>query len=172
MDTQFVAVPGDGTLDDFVQIASQRPDVSCFLVEGPEGFVGFLTRDSALRPPQHHQERATLAELADRRFISVREGTSLFEVMTRLRTANVRIALVTDGAANPSGDSVRGLITKEQIANAVIDSVELFSAEPDNDDQTANRREGGRSRSAGSPRSRRRALKDRVPARAEQQPSR
>ena len=56
MDTQFVAVPADGTLDDFVRIATERPEVSCFLVEGPEGLVGFLTRDSALRPPAQSGE--------------------------------------------------------------------------------------------------------------------
>ena len=58
MDTQFVAVSAGGTIEDFVRIASERPEVSCFLVEGPEGLVGFLTRDSALRPAQPLENRS------------------------------------------------------------------------------------------------------------------
>jgi CIC family chloride channel protein len=130
MNTQFVTVPADGTLDDFVQTASERPEVSCFLVEGPEGFCGFLTRDSALRPPRQCEKPLTLADLADRSFVTVREGTSLLDVITRLRTAGAPIALVTDGAGNLSGGSVRGLITKDQIASAMIDGMELFLEEP------------------------------------------
>jgi CIC family chloride channel protein len=131
MDTQFVAVAADGTLDDFVLTASERPEVSCFLVEGPKGFVGFLTRDAALRPSRHEGNTISLADIADRRFIIVSENTPLLEVMTRLRAAHVSVALVTDGTATLLGGGVRGLITKDQIASAVIDGMELFSDELD-----------------------------------------
>ena len=127
MDTQFVAVPAGGTIDDFVRIASEHPDVSCFLVEGPKGFVGFLTRDSALRPPGHEDKPLELADLADRRFITLGEDVPLLEVMTRMRAAGASVALVTDGSEAPSGRSIRGLITKQQIAAAVIDGMEMFS---------------------------------------------
>jgi CIC family chloride channel protein len=127
MDTQFVAVPGEGSLDDFARVASGRPEVSCFLVEGPEGFVGFLTRDSALRPPGTEDKPATLAERADQRFITVGEDMPLLEVMSRMRTAGASVALVTARTGHPSSGDIRGLITKQQIAAAVIDGVELFS---------------------------------------------
>jgi CIC family chloride channel protein len=127
MDIQFVTVPAGGTIDDFTRIAAERSDVSCFLVEGTEGFVGFLTRDSALRPTQHEEKPVTLADLADARFIAVDEETPLLEVMSRMRAADAFVALVRDGAENPSGGSVRGLITKQQIASAVIEGAEMFS---------------------------------------------
>lgn len=130
MDRQFVAVPAGGTLDDFVRTASERPEVSCFLVQSPEALVGFLTRDLALRPAGHPGNARTLADLADRRFITVDENTPLLDVMTRLRAANVSVALVTDGAGNSPGAAVRGLITTQQIAQAVIDGMELFSEQP------------------------------------------
>jgi CBS domain containing-hemolysin-like protein len=115
-------------LDDFVRVATERPDVSCFLVEGPEGLVGFLTRDLALRPSQQQQKPVTLGDLADRKFITVGENAQLLEVMTRLRSAGVTVALVTDDTAKLGPGSIRGLVTREQIANAVIDGVEFFSA--------------------------------------------
>jgi chloride channel protein, CIC family len=125
METQFVAVPGDGTLDDFTRIASQRPDVTCFLVERADDFVGFLTRDSALRPPQDGKP-APLADYADRRFITVNENTPLVEVLARLRAVDASIAVVTDGAKTRSGRGIRGLITRQQIAAAVIEGAGLF----------------------------------------------
>jgi CIC family chloride channel protein len=153
MDTQFVAVPAGGTLEDFVRTASERPDVSCFLVEGSEGFVGFLTRDWALRPSRQPQKPVTLADLADRRFVTVGENTPLLDVMTRLRAANASVALVTDGPGKLSGGSVRGLITKDQIASAVIDGMELFSEEATGDghEQRVDGRERTRPSSGSAP---------------------
>jgi hypothetical protein len=49
----------------------------------------------------------------------------ILDVMTRLRAAR---ALVTDVADKLSGDGIRGLITKQQIAGAVIDGMEPFRA--------------------------------------------
>ena len=48
--------------------------------------------------------------------------------MTRLRAAGASVALVTDGMDKVSDSGVRGLITKQQIASAVIDGMELFLA--------------------------------------------
>lgn len=127
MDTHFVTVPATSTLDDFVRTASEHPEVSCFLVEGPEGLIGFLTRDSALLPAARQESAIKLADLADRRFVTVTEGMLLLDVMTHLRSAGVSVALVTDGTGKLSGNGVRGLITSQQIASAVIEGMELFA---------------------------------------------
>jgi CIC family chloride channel protein len=127
MDTSFVAVPADGTLDDFVRMATERPEVSCFLVEGAEGLVGFLTRDSALRPAVPSEKPIKLADLADRGYVTITEDMPLLEVMTRLHATGVSVAIVTDGASKVVVPGVRGLISKQQIANAVIEGMELFS---------------------------------------------
>jgi CIC family chloride channel protein len=126
MDLRFAVVPSSATADDLARTASGRPDVSCFLVEGPEGIVGYLTRDQALRPSG--QEGAVkVADLADRRLITVREDTPLFDVVSGLRTAGASVALVMDGSGSVSGPGVRGLIAKQQIADAVLAGMELFS---------------------------------------------
>jgi hypothetical protein len=44
-----------------------------------------------------------------------------------MRAAGASVALVADGSGVLHAGSVRGLIAKEQIAAAVIDSVGLFS---------------------------------------------
>jgi chloride channel protein, CIC family len=149
MDTRFVAVPAAGTIEDFARIASEQPEVSCFLVEGPEGLVGFLTRDSALRPSLQREKPVTLADLADRAFVTVGEDMPLLDVMTRLRAAGASVALVTDGTGTLSGGSVRGLVTKDRIASAVIEGMELFSEAPSTDghEQRVDGRERSRSSS-------------------------
>ena len=127
MDQRFVAVPADGSIDEFMRIASAHPDISCFLVEGTAGLVGFLTRDTALRPTDHQGQSVTLAEMADRKYISVDENTPLLEVITRMRSANAAVALVFAAADQKSSDGIRGLVTKQQIANEVIDGIDLFA---------------------------------------------
>ncbi len=124
MDTHFASVPADGSIDDFVHAATAHPDASIFLVEGPDGVVGFLTRDAALRPPAADKP-VILADLAERRFVTVGEETQLQTIIARLRCADASVAVVTDGQG-PSAASVRGLIAKPQIAGAIIAGTELF----------------------------------------------
>ncbi|HEX4146881.1 MAG TPA: chloride channel protein [Pirellulales bacterium] len=125
MDTHFIALPGSGTLDDFVRTAIQQPDVSCFLVNGPQGLIGFLTRESALRPPDA-DHTLTLADLADRSFVMVKGGTPLLEVMARMQRARVSVALVANDDGKSSESGIQGLVTRQQIASAVIDGMDLF----------------------------------------------
>jgi len=127
MDTRFCTVPAGGGLEDLVRTASEKPEVSCFLVQGAEGIVGFLTREAVTRPSAQQEEAATLADLADPGFITVEEATPLLEVMTRLRAADATLALVTDGADRTSEESLRGVITKRSIADAVLEGMELFT---------------------------------------------
>ena len=127
MDSQIVIVPAKGTMDDLQRTAAERPGVACFLVEGPEGIVGFLSRDAARRPSESDDRPQTLADLADSRFVTVGTNMLLLDVMARMRIAGAIVALVTDGSENLSGAGIRGLITKQQIADAAIDGTALFS---------------------------------------------
>ncbi len=126
MDTRFVLVSADCTIDDFTLMASSRPEISYFLVEAPEGLVGFLTRSSVVRPSGNPHTSRTVAELADAKFIIVGEETPLHDVMTRAGTALVDVILVTDGFASASARTVRGLVTKTQIADAFIEELAVF----------------------------------------------
>ena len=126
MDTHFVALPGSGTVADFVRTAGQRADVCCFLVEGPQGPIGFLPREVALRP-QDTQSDKTLADLADRNFVTVNQEMPLSDVLARMRHAHSSVALVAGGNGKLQGREIQGVITDRQIANVAIDGMELFS---------------------------------------------
>jgi chloride channel protein, CIC family len=126
MDTQFVALPANATIDDFVRTALERPKISTFLVDGPDGLVGFLTRDSALRPAQPVEKPVALGELADRRFIVVDEDAMLLDVITRMRSQNATVAIVVGKGKPLTKDAVCGLVARPQIADAVLDDIDLF----------------------------------------------
>ena len=126
MDTRFVLVAADCTIDDFALMASTRPETSYFLVVAPEGLVGFLTRASVARPSGTPHTARTVADVADRKFIIVSEEKPLHDVMSRAGTAVVDVIIVTDGVATPAGRNVRGLITKTEIANAFIEELAVF----------------------------------------------
>ncbi len=126
MDSRFVGIPGDTKLEDFGRIVWDHPDVSCFLVQGPQGFIGFLTRDLAIRRPDGSDRSKTVVDLADKTFVNVSEDASLIDAMTTMRSAGALIALVLNKASNENRREVRGLITKQMIANAVLDGMELY----------------------------------------------
>ena len=67
------------------------------------------------------EKPVTLADRADRSFVTISEDMPLLDVMIRLRAAGASVALVTDGTDKVSGVGVHGLITKQQIARAVAD---------------------------------------------------
>jgi CIC family chloride channel protein len=125
MDPNFVPLPADGTMADFIRTTVDRPDAICFPVLAGQHIVGFLTREAALQPARPPDDRTPLADLADKRFIIVNETIPLLQMLGLLRAAGAAVAMVCDGGATSSGNIV-GLITKQQIATAVIDGMELF----------------------------------------------
>jgi CBS domain-containing protein len=56
----------------------------------------------------------------------VEENSPLQDVISRLRRAGASVALVTDGSDKLAGRRFAGLITKHQIANAVIDGMDFL----------------------------------------------
>ena len=53
--------------------------------------------------------------------------STLHDVMIRARIAGAEVALVAGGGEDLSGQRVAGLITKGQIANAVIEELAVFA---------------------------------------------
>lgn len=122
MDSQFATVPAAGSLEDWAEIAAQRPGVSYFLVHDGDTVFGFLMRD--FFPPKNPP--VALRDLADARFVTVGENMQLFEVMNRMRLARASVALVTDGTVEPVVSHIRGLVARQQIAETIIGGTSLF----------------------------------------------
>jgi CIC family chloride channel protein len=127
MDTLVLALPARTTLGEFAQIVSKHSAVSSFLVEDrSKRIVGVVSRDVALTTPDQARSATTLGDITSKDFMSVSEGAALSEVLEKMRYSNASIALVTDGKSVVSTDSVKGLITKQRIGDAMTDGLDLF----------------------------------------------
>ena len=127
MDTLLMALPDSTTLGELAQIASKHSTISSFLVEDHnKRIVGIVSKDSTSRSFEQSDRMITLGDIKSEDFVSVSEEATLLEILERMRYSNTSIALVTDGQSVVSTDSVKGLITRQHIGDAMTDGLDLF----------------------------------------------
>jgi hypothetical protein len=69
----------------------------------------------------------TMGEIANREYATLGEDSTLLDVLARLRFDHASVFLVTNNGTGPvSADEVKGMITKQQIADAMSQTVEPF----------------------------------------------
>jgi CIC family chloride channel protein len=97
-----------------------------YLVDEGGKLAGVLSRERALQALVHSRKDASIAEFADQDFAVMPEDATLFGVIAAMcNRKNAAVLLAVDGKAE-SVQSVKGLISKENLGGAMIDSVELF----------------------------------------------
>ncbi len=127
MVTQVGTLPANGALDELASAVLAQPAISCFLVENDNRVVGFLNRDTALQAFRHDRTAVKLGEIAARDFMTANEQTTLAEIIDRLHATRASIVLVIDGAGSPpSAEKVKGIITKQELADAIVEAAELY----------------------------------------------
>jgi CIC family chloride channel protein len=115
------------TLHEFGQISSgQTGTLPWFLVADSGRVIGVVDKGTAVRALNPPSKAARLGDLIDKRYVTVPEEMSLFDVITLMGSRNASVALVTGETGEISPQSVRGLITKEVIGDFVEKSTELF----------------------------------------------
>ncbi len=131
MQPDFCIEPATAPIDRYARMLSEQPVPSCVLVTDPDGvrIAGFVPGVAALRALAGKEQGLTLGQLATRRFVVVQESDSLFDVIARMHALGATVALVTDGAPPLSADRVKGVITRERLADAMVDAADLFSDE-------------------------------------------
>jgi CIC family chloride channel protein len=125
MDKRFRIVPANTGITEIV--ANEKPaEVLWFLAEESRRIVGLAKREDIVRAMQSSKTPVTMGEIANRDFLLVEEESSLFDLITRLRSSRRSVALVLAGSV-PSPDKVRGVITSETIIESVLEGLDLFS---------------------------------------------
>lgn len=127
MDTQFVVVSALSTLDEFICIVSEQSAASCFLVKDINRIIGVITKDSVLKIIGQVGKPIKLDDIANKDFVTVEEKTTLPDVIARMQSSQVSVALVIHGTGSASVDDVKGLITKQQIADVIVQTMDMFS---------------------------------------------
>ena len=124
--SDFGPVAASATLGEFATLVLQRPSTLVFLVEDHDHIIGFIRNTTALRALKDNTDAIRLGEIADRNFITVNEQTSLYDVIAGMHASGAAVALVTDGLGSVPASKIKGLISRKQLADAVVEAAELF----------------------------------------------
>jgi CIC family chloride channel protein len=128
MDTHFMTVPASMPLRELIRMGPKKKDVLAFLVESLNGeILGVVSKDTLIETLGESSETTTLEEVTNERYMTVLEETTLFVIVETMRSRNVSIALVTDGSAIPQASNVKGVITRQQIGDAIVEANDFFS---------------------------------------------
>ncbi len=114
------------TLREFAVLVSQRPSSRIFLVTDNNSIVGFVRNTDALRTLNHATDTLRLGDIVDRNFIWVSGETSLYDVIAGMHSRNAAVALIVEGSGSVSATNVKGVISRLQLADAVVEAAELF----------------------------------------------
>jgi CIC family chloride channel protein len=126
MDTHHVILQGSSTLQD-ARLASEKTAGSPILVEDAnKRVIGIVSREDVLKALGQTRETTTLSEITNDEYTTVGEETTLFDIMEKMHSRNVPVALVTDDREIISADRVKGLITRQQIGAAMTEAIDLF----------------------------------------------
>jgi chloride channel protein, CIC family len=130
MDTHLVIVRASITLKEFIQVASGQEAVSSFLVEDSNGgILGVVSKHAVMVLGALGQsgEDVTLGEITSKNFVTVAEETALLDIIGRMHSNKVSIALVTPGSEAARAVNVKGLIRTQQIGEAMAEAIDLFA---------------------------------------------
>ncbi len=114
------------TLAEFGQIVSRQPTIPFYLVEDQNHIAGFVRHESALRLLNSDSGSVTLGESVETNYVIVSADTDLFEVINKMHGNSASVALVANGSDIVSADQVKGLISRRQLADALVEAAEFF----------------------------------------------
>jgi predicted transcriptional regulator len=109
------------------QLTQSMPHSGYFIVEDDNQIIGLTTRENILSSTQQFNGTTIVGEIAAQDYITVTKDTTLLEIVARIRAERASMVLVIPTVGAVSADQVVGLITKEQIADALAETAELFS---------------------------------------------
>lgn len=115
------------TFEGFLHVSAAMGGLRHVVITRGKRIVGILRVNLDLRRAVGAAgAEVTLGELARRNFTIVREDAVAFDVIARMRRKRAAMAVVIPRGGYPKPDQVLGVITKEQIADSVASSIELY----------------------------------------------
>ncbi|MGH6680728.1 MAG: chloride channel protein [Bradyrhizobium sp.] len=127
MDKDLVQAPANLDLNAFLAQPGHEGRIRHVAVFDGSRLVGVLRVNTSLRHAlAESQSDVTLREVASRDFTVVREEDIVFDVIQRIWRKGAFMALVVSGHGVPRPETVRGVITKEHVADSVASSVKIY----------------------------------------------
>ena len=127
MQKNFVSIPARQTAAQFAEVASSEPGITRYLVSDEGRIVGTLTHDAILEALQQGRSKVTVGELAGSDHVIVSQSNKFYRVLDRMKASEASVALVASHDKAPTVADILGIITKENVADSIAGSLELFS---------------------------------------------
>ena len=120
-------LPADMTLPELAIILPSYPVGACFVAMDGKKIAGVITINAALQAVRRPRQDTTIAEIASQNYAVISADTSVFEILTKIRLKGTEAFLLAPGQHENAADGLQRWISKESIAESLIDAIELFS---------------------------------------------
>jgi CIC family chloride channel protein len=128
MDKNVLILPAETDFDSFLRQSEHQGAMKHVVVIRNNRIYGVLRVNTALRRGlEEAYTGVTLGDVAQRDFTIAREDDIAFEVIKRMWRRGGAMAVVVAGKGVPTDADVKGIITKEHVADSVADSIKGFA---------------------------------------------
>lgn len=124
MESPQAILPGSMPVSDFAKLVSQG-DSPVFIVENGKSILGVVSSKDALKFFDAPTGK-TLGDLAEKKYITISEGSPVFEILSRMRTEGTSTAIVVPKGKPLTNGNVLGVITREQMADIMEQSLMFY----------------------------------------------
>ncbi|HEY6577903.1 MAG TPA: chloride channel protein [Rhizomicrobium sp.] len=129
MDRDVLVLPEDTRFDDFLRRPGHDGRLRHVVVTRGKSIVGVIRVNTSLRRGLEIAFMGvTLGEIASRNYTVCRPQDIMFNIIGRMWRKNATMSIVTESAPVPRGSDVRGVITKEHVADSVAASIKPYAA--------------------------------------------
>ena len=129
MATDIVLLPATTRFDEFLRMPGDRVGLRHLLVTSGDRIIGVQRINASLwHGLENSSIGTTLGDVANRRFVVAREDDIVFDVIRRMWRRDAFMAIVVAGRGIPRAGNVRGVISKEHVADSVAASIRIYPA--------------------------------------------
>jgi predicted transcriptional regulator len=122
-----VRLPADMTLPELAITLPSYPADACFVAMDGKKIAGVISIAAAVEAIRRPRQQTSIAEIASQNYAIVSADTSVFEILTKIRLDGTEAFLLAPGQQENAADGLQRWISKESIAESLIDAIELFS---------------------------------------------
>jgi CIC family chloride channel protein len=127
MESHISVITASTRLDEFARLAAKNATVSYFVVVEDHTVVGTISIGAALGALDESAAGSQLGDIADKDFVVVSEDTTFLQVITTMRNHRASVALVTSDSQSRLVEKLKGIITKQQVADSVAEAMTHFT---------------------------------------------
>jgi predicted transcriptional regulator len=111
----------------FAAIAKGEPQVDRFIVADEGRIIGTITRAAIFDALQLGRSEDKIGELVRDDHVTVSESKKFYQVIDKMKASGASVALVMSKDDSANTADIQGIITKEDMSDAIAGSLELFS---------------------------------------------